>query len=103
MAAMAAENADVVVITDHHPRFEEPASIRKLLFDSAKAAVPDIEIYEVSPPEQAIRKAVALAKPGDAILWAGPGHQDYRDIQGKRTPYSARSEARAALLENGWK
>jgi len=103
MAAMAAENADVVVITDHHPRFEEPASIRKLLFDSAKAAAPDIEIYEVSPPEQAIRKAVALAKPGDAILWAGPGHQDYRDIQGKRTPYSARAEARAALLENGWK
>lgn len=68
MATMAAENADVVVITDHHPRFEEPASIRRVLFESAKSAVPDIEIYEVSPPEQAIRKAVSLAKPGDAIL-----------------------------------
>lgn len=102
MAAVAAENADVVVITDHHPRFEEPASIRKVLVDSAKAAVADLEIYEVSPPEQAIRKAVKLAKPGDAILWAGPGHQDYRDIQGKRTPYSARAEARSALAENGW-
>lgn len=102
MARVAAENSDVVVITDHHPRFEEPSSIRRVLFDSAKVAVPEIEIYEVSPPEQAIRKAVALAKPGDAILWAGPGHQDYRDIQGKRTPYSARAEARAALEENGW-
>ncbi len=102
MARVAAEGCDVLVITDHHPRFEDPASIRKTLVDAAKAARPNIELYEVSPPEAAIRKAVSLAKPGDAILWAGPGHQDYRDIRGVRTPYSARAEARAALKENGW-
>jgi len=102
MARIAAENADVVVITDHHPRFENPVTIRRVLFDSARAAVPNRELHEVSPPEQAIRKAVSIAKPGDAILWCGPGHQDYRDIQGKRTVYSARAEARAALKENGW-
>jgi UDP-N-acetylmuramoyl-L-alanyl-D-glutamate--2,6-diaminopimelate ligase len=56
----------------------------------------------VSPPEAAIRAAVALAKEGDSILWAGPGHQDYRDIEGVRTPYSARDEARTALREAGW-
>jgi UDP-N-acetylmuramoyl-L-alanyl-D-glutamate--2,6-diaminopimelate ligase len=102
MAQVAAEGCDVLVITDHHPRFEDPASIRKTLVDAAKAAKPDLEIYEVSPPEAAIRKAVSLAQPGDAILWAGPGHQDYRDIRGVRTPYSARHEAREALRENGW-
>ena len=102
MARIAAENSDVLVVTDHHPRFENPAAIRASLLSSAISAVPEGEIYEVSPPEQAIRKAVAMAKPGDAILWAGPGHQDYRDILGKRTPYSARAEARAALKENGW-
>lgn len=102
MARIAAVGSDVLVITDHHPRFEDPASIRKTLFDAAVAARPDLEIYEVSPPEQAIRKAVALAMPGDSILWAGPGHQDYRDIEGVRTPYSARDEARAALKECGW-
>jgi UDP-N-acetylmuramoyl-L-alanyl-D-glutamate--2,6-diaminopimelate ligase len=102
MARIAAEGSDVLVITDHHPRFEDPASIRKALFDAAVAARPNLEIYEVSPPEAAIRRAVSLAKPGDAILWAGPGHQDYRDIRGVRTPYSARAEARAALKENGW-
>jgi UDP-N-acetylmuramoyl-L-alanyl-D-glutamate--2,6-diaminopimelate ligase len=64
--------------------------------------VPERELYEVSPPEQAIRKAVSIAGPEDAILWCGPGHQDYRDIQGKRTVYSAREEARAALREHGW-
>jgi UDP-N-acetylmuramoyl-L-alanyl-D-glutamate--2,6-diaminopimelate ligase len=102
MARVAAEGCDVLIVTDHHPRFEDPASIRKTLVDSAIAARPNLEIYEVSPPEAAIRKAVSLAQPGDAILWAGPGHQDYRDIKGVRTPYSARAEARAALKENGW-
>ena len=102
MAQVAAEGSDVLIITDHHPRFEDPASIRKTLVEAAKAARPGLEIYEVSPPEAAIRKAVSLAKPGDAILWAGPGHQDYRDIRGVRTPYSARHEAREALRENGW-
>jgi len=102
MARIAAENSDVVVVTDHHPRFENPVTIRRVLVDSAVAAVPEREVYEVSPPEQAIRKAVSIAKPGDSILWAGPGHQDYRDIQGKRTVYSAREQAREALKEHGW-
>ena len=102
MAQVAAEGCDLLVITDHHPRFEDPTSIRKTLFDAARAARPELEILEVSPPEAAIRKAVSLAESGDAILWAGPGHQDYRDIRGVRTPYSARQEARDALRENGW-
>ena len=102
MASVSAENCDILVITDHHPRFEDPASIRKTLVDSARAARPDLEIYEVSPPEDAIKKAVSLASEGDAILWAGPGHQDYRDIRGVRTPYSARELARAALRDAGW-
>ena len=102
MAAVSARNCDILVITDHHPRFEDPASIRRTLVESAKAARPDLEIHEVSPPEAAIRLAVSLVGEGDAILWAGPGHQDYRDIRGVRTVYSARGEARAALKEAGW-
>ncbi len=102
MAQVAAEGCDILVITDHHPRFEDPASIRKTLVEAATAARPQLAIFEVSPPEAAIRKAVSMAEPGDAILWAGPVHQDYRDIRGVRTPYSARQEARDALKENGW-
>jgi UDP-N-acetylmuramoyl-L-alanyl-D-glutamate--2,6-diaminopimelate ligase len=102
MAAVSARNCDILVITDHHPRFEDPASIRKTLVDAARAARPELEIHEVSPPEAAIRLAVSLVGEGDAILWAGPGHQDYRDIRGVRTVYSARAEARAALREAGW-
>jgi len=102
MARVAAEGCDILVITDHHPRFEDPVAIRKTLLEGAALAENKPEIHEVSPPEQAIRVAVSLAREGDSILWAGPGHQDYRDIRGVRTPYSARDEARAALREAGW-
>lgn len=102
MARVAAEGSDILIITDHHPRFENPASIRATLLEGAARAEHQPETYEVSPPEAAILKAVSLAKEGDSILWAGPGHQDYRDIEGVRTPYSARELARAALREAGW-
>ena len=94
--------SDILVITDHHPRFENPEEIRATLVEGARRARPDAEIHEVSPPERAIVHAVSLVGDGDAILWAGPGHQDYRDIRGQRTPYSARELARRALKAAGW-
>jgi UDP-N-acetylmuramoyl-L-alanyl-D-glutamate--2,6-diaminopimelate ligase len=102
MARAAVAGSDVLVITDHHPRFEDPASIRATLVAAAKEAAPEHPLYEEGQPEKAIRLAVSLAEPGDAILWAGPGHQNYRDIRGVRTDYSARREARAALQEAGY-
>ncbi|NLP83754.1 UDP-N-acetylmuramoyl-L-alanyl-D-glutamate--2,6-diaminopimelate ligase [Microbacterium sp. CFH 90308] len=102
MGRTAVEGSDILVITDHHPRFEDPDSIRATLIEGARRAQPDAEILEFSPPERAIIEAVALVGDGDAILWAGPGHQDYRDIRGVRTPYSARELSRRALREAGW-
>ncbi|KNY07327.1 Mur ligase family protein [Microbacterium sp. GCS4] len=102
MARTAVEGSDILVVTDHHPRFEDPESIRATLVAGARAARPDAEIHEFSPPETAIVAAVGLVGDGDAILWAGPGHQDYRDIRGVRTPYSARELARRALKAAGW-
>jgi UDP-N-acetylmuramoyl-L-alanyl-D-glutamate--2,6-diaminopimelate ligase len=102
MGRTAVEGSDIVVITDHHPRFEDPAAIRATLLEGARAADPEHPVYEFSPPERAIAEAVKLVGEGDAILWAGPGHQDYRDIRGVRTPYSARELARRALRDAGW-
>ena len=102
MARQAVLGSDILVITDHHPRFENPESIRATLVKAAREAKPGAEVYEVSPPEAAIVKAISLVGPEDAILWAGPGHQDYRDIQGVRTPYSARALSRQALKDAGW-
>ncbi|MET0296727.1 MAG: UDP-N-acetylmuramoyl-L-alanyl-D-glutamate--2,6-diaminopimelate ligase [Microbacterium sp.] len=102
MGRTGVEGSDILVITDHHPRHEDPDSIRATLLEGARRARPDAEIHEYSPPERAIIEAVALVDDGDAILWAGPGHQDYRDIRGVRTPYSARELSRRALREAGW-
>ncbi|MEU1972349.1 UDP-N-acetylmuramoyl-L-alanyl-D-glutamate--2,6-diaminopimelate ligase [Microbacterium sp. NPDC019599] len=102
MGRTAVEGSDILVITDHHPRFEDPESIRATLIEGARRARPDAEIHEFSPPERAILEAIALVGDGDAILWAGPGHQDYRDIRGVRTPYSARELSRRGLAAAGW-
>ncbi|GLJ81220.1 Mur ligase family protein [Microbacterium imperiale] len=102
MGATAVLGSDILIVTDHHPRFEDPDAIRATLLEGARSARPDADIRESSPPEQAIVDAVSLVGEGDAILWAGPGHQDYRDIRGQRTPYSARELARRALRDAGW-
>ncbi|MGW8484122.1 Mur ligase family protein [Microbacterium sp. NPDC055903] len=102
MGRIAAEGADIVIITDHHPRYEAPAPIRAALLEGARSAQSGAEILEIPAPEDAIRAAVGMLGDGDAILWAGPGHQDYREIDGVRTPFSARELARQALTEAGW-
>jgi len=103
MAREAVTRSDILVVTDHHPRFEDPASIRAALATAALEARPDAELHVVSPPPRAIRVAVSLAGAEDSILWAGPGHQNYREIRGVKTAYSAREEARQALEEHGWR
>ncbi|GAA3206229.1 UDP-N-acetylmuramoyl-L-alanyl-D-glutamate--2,6-diaminopimelate ligase [Microbacterium terregens] len=102
MGRTGVEGSDILVVTDHHPRFENIETIRATLIEGARQARPDAEIHEYSPPELAIVEAVKLVGEGDAILWAGPGHQDYRDIRDVRTPYSARELARRALRDAGW-
>ncbi|MDF2442880.1 MAG: UDP-N-acetylmuramoyl-L-alanyl-D-glutamate--2,6-diaminopimelate ligase [Subtercola sp.] len=102
MGQIAARLADAVVVTDFHPRSEDPAAIRKVLVDAARAAVPSRELYEVADPHDAFRKALSIAGPGDAILYAGPGHEDYHEVAGVHIPYSARDDARLALHESGW-
>lgn len=102
MGSIAARGADVVIITDFHPRFEDPAAIRATLLEAARRARPDGELYEIPDPRQALRRAIALATPGDSVLYAGPGHENYQEIAGVKHPYSARDDARLALREAGW-
>ncbi|MET0735548.1 MAG: UDP-N-acetylmuramoyl-L-alanyl-D-glutamate--2,6-diaminopimelate ligase, partial [Microbacterium sp.] len=50
MGRTAVLGSDILIVTDHHPRFEDPASIRATLIEGARRAQPDAEIYEYSPP-----------------------------------------------------
>ncbi len=102
MGRTAIEGSDVLVVTDQHPRSEDPAVIRAAVIAGARAARPDGEIHECTPPERAIAFAVSIAREGDAVLWAGPGHQHYREIAGVRTPFDAAALAQDALQRAGW-
>ena len=93
--------ADVVVVTDRSPRAEDPARIRAHLLDGARRAGA-AHLHEVPEPREALRRAVALTGDGDAILYAGGGTEDYREVAGVKLPYSARADARQALSEAGW-
>ena len=102
MGRIGSEGSDILVITDYNPRFEDAAAIRATLLAGAASAGIPAEVLEVPSQARAIRTAVGLAQEGDTILWAGPGHEDYIDLQGEKIPFSARDEARAALREAGW-
>lgn len=102
IGAICARLSDSLIVTDHNPRFEDPAVIRQMIFEGAIAEKPDGDIRNIEGPERAIRIAVAMVGRGDTILWFGPGHQEHRDIMGVRTKYSGRDQARAALREAGW-
>lgn len=103
IGAICARLSDAMIVTDHNPRFEDPAVIRDMIYQGAIAERPDHDIRNLEGPERAIRIAVSMVSTGDTIIWFGPGHQEHRDIMGVRTKYSGRAQARSALAEAGWK
>ena len=102
MGAAAANGADVAIITDHHSRFEDPASIRRALLDGAHHVAVSTTVLEIADSSEAIRTAIDLASPDGTVLWSGPGNVDYRIIRGADVPYSPRQDAARALAEAGW-
>ena len=102
MGRIGSEGSDILLITDYNPRFEDAASIRATLLEGAATATHPADVHEIPSQAQAIRVALALAREGDTVLWAGPGHEDHIDVQGEKIAFSARDEARHALREAGW-
>jgi UDP-N-acetylmuramoyl-L-alanyl-D-glutamate--2,6-diaminopimelate ligase len=99
MGAIAARDADLLIVTDDNPRSEDPAAIRKAMLDGAWA-VPDDErgeIREVGDRAAAIAEAVAAAGDGDTVLVAGKGHETGQEIAGVVHPFDDRLVLRAAL------
>jgi len=92
MGKIAAEKADIVVLTADNPRSEDPAVINEQI----KKGVPGHQLgklYEELDRAKAVAKALHLARPRDAVLIAGKGHETYQLIKGKKLDYSDRAEA----------
>ncbi|MDB5511459.1 MAG: UDP-N-acetylmuramoyl-L-alanyl-D-glutamate--2,6-diaminopimelate ligase [Enterovirga sp.] len=93
MGAIAAEKADIVVVTDDNPRTEEPASIRAAILAAAPGA------REIGDRAQAIRTAVRELSPGDVLVVAGKGHETGQIVGDRTLPFSDHDVLRAAMSE----
>ncbi len=94
MGQVAAQCADVTVVTSDNPRNEAPEVI---IQDVIKTFTSSIEI-EIDRAK-AIFKAISLANTGDIVLIAGKGHEDYQEISGVKYPFSDVVIAKNALAK----
>ncbi|MDR0954643.1 MAG: UDP-N-acetylmuramoyl-L-alanyl-D-glutamate--2,6-diaminopimelate ligase [Rikenellaceae bacterium] len=91
MARIAGEKSDIAVLTSDNPRFEKPEDI----LDEMKAGLdPTMKALVITDRREAIKTAVALAQPGDIILVAGKGHEDYQIIAGVKHHFDDKEELR---------
>jgi len=95
MGQAVARGASVAVLTTDNPRTEDPRAIAEAAAEGVRAA--GLEPIVQLDRSAAIDLAVASARPGDAILIAGKGHEDYQVIGTTRHPFDDRVEARRAL------
>lgn len=98
MGEVAARLADKIYLTDDETYTEDPDTIRDAVLDGIKQAGGD-GISVIPDRLNAIRTAFKDAKPGDTVLLAGIGHQDYRAMGGKKLPWDEREVARKLLKE----
>lgn len=99
MGAEAAKGADFVVVTDDNPRTEDPAAIRTAVLAGAREAGTDAEIVEVSPRGKAIDALVEWARPGDAVIVVGKGHEVGQLVGTEKLHFDDREEMRRAITE----
>jgi UDP-N-acetylmuramoyl-L-alanyl-D-glutamate--2,6-diaminopimelate ligase len=99
MGAAAARGSDLLVVTDDNPRSEDPATIRAAMLAGALAVPPGERgaVVEVAGRREAVAAAVATARPGDAVVVAGKGHEQGQEIAGVVHPFDDRAVLRAAL------
>jgi len=99
MAAAAAQLADYALITSDNPRTEDPlAIIRDIepgMIDSGKKR--DLDYLVIPDRATAIRRAIEMARPGDLVMIAGKGHEDYQIIGTQRIHFDDTEVARAVL------
>jgi UDP-N-acetylmuramoyl-L-alanyl-D-glutamate--2,6-diaminopimelate ligase len=94
MAAAAERLADQVIVTDDNPRTEDGDAI---VADIVKGFTAPARALVERDRAAAIAQGIALGKPGDVVVIAGKGHEDYQIVGVERRRFSDREVARAAL------
>ena len=88
MGEVSGRLADLTIITSDNPRFEEPQAI----VDDIKIGIgrTDGKYVEICDRKEAIKYAIQHGQPGDVIVLAGKGHEDYQEIKGVKYPMDER-------------
>ncbi|MFN8911827.1 MAG: glutamate ligase domain-containing protein, partial [Alphaproteobacteria bacterium] len=92
MGRIASDLADVVIISDDNPRFEDPAQIRREVVEGAKGA------YELDNRKHAISYAIGLLQENDILLVAGKGHETYQIIGDIKVYFSDHEEIMSCIF-----
>ncbi|MBM4169771.1 MAG: UDP-N-acetylmuramoyl-L-alanyl-D-glutamate--2,6-diaminopimelate ligase [Ignavibacteria bacterium] len=88
MGKIASERSDIVVVTSDNPRTENPDAI----IDAIVEGIPDrTKVVRIVNRREAIIHALTIAQPGDVVLIAGKGHEEYQIIGKEKKPFSDRS------------
>ena len=102
MGAIAARNADQVLLTSDNPRGEDPMAI---ITDILEGVLAEAETGQaplvIADRREAIAAAITAAAAHDVVLIAGKGHEDYQESAGQRIPFSDAAVAAEALA--AWK
>ncbi|WP_138512234.1 UDP-N-acetylmuramoyl-L-alanyl-D-glutamate--2,6-diaminopimelate ligase [Rhodoferax bucti] len=98
MGAVAAAQADRVVVTSDNPRSEKPeAIVAQILLGTVECPHVAVQVDRAL----AIRNAIGNAEAQDVVLLAGKGHEETQEIAGTKTPFSDKAQAVAALALRG--
>ena len=99
MGEVSGRLADLTIITSDNPRFEKPQDIiNDIKIGIAKT---DGKYIEICDRKEAIRYAITHGEPGDIIVLAGKGHEDYQEIEGVKYPMDERDLIADILKEEG--
>ena len=101
MAAEAARLSDLVVLTSDNPRFEQPDDILADMREGLTTPEAVERTTCITDRREAICHAASIALPGDVILIAGKGHEDYQEVCGVKHHFDDREEVAAALSTLG--
>ncbi len=98
MAREAVVLSDKVVLTSDNPRFEEPEAILQDMIDGLTEEQKN-SVLTIVDRREAIKTACALAQPGDVVLIAGKGHEDYQEIKGVKYHFDDKEEVEKIFLK----
>ena len=101
MGQVAVRQSDLVIVTSDNPRTEDPQAILRDIEKGIEALVPEerCSFQTISDRAKAIQVAIQVATPGDLVLIAGKGHEDYQILGTQKVHFDDREEARKAIRQ----